>query len=55
VDGDGLKITLPPPGTGEKRTTRTLHLRCIGDKLEVRGAGGDSKGTYELERVSSKQ
>jgi hypothetical protein len=55
VDGDGLKITLPSPSSGEKRTLRTLHIRRIGDKLEVRGAGGDSKGTYELKRVSSKQ
>src|SRR5262245_64175836 len=27
VDGDGLKVTLPPAREGEKRETRALHLK----------------------------
>ena len=55
TDGDGLKITLPPAGKGEKRKTHTLRIRRTGEQLEVRVTGGEAAGTYQLKRVPSKQ
>jgi hypothetical protein len=55
VDGGELKITLPAPGEGDKRGTRTLRLKRVGDKLEVRVIGGQYAGKYELKRVANKQ
>jgi hypothetical protein len=55
ADGYGLKISLPSAGQGETRTTRTLRVRRLGDKLEVRVTDGDAAGTYELRRAPSKQ
>lgn len=55
VDGDGLKITLPPARVDEKRRTHTLRLQRDGDRLEVRVSGGRFAGTYHLKRVASKQ
>ncbi len=55
VEGDGLTVTLVPPGKDEKRGTRTVRIRKDGDKLEVRVTGGKFEGTYKLKRVPSKQ
>jgi hypothetical protein len=55
VDGDVLKITLPPAGEDEKRETRTVRIQRKGDKLEVRVLDGTCKGTYELKKVANKQ
>jgi hypothetical protein len=55
ADGDGLKITLPPPGKDDKRQTRILTVKRDEDKLEVRLLDGPFKGTWKLAQQAGKK